>query len=123
MLLHERLKSYLGQPIAILCARYWYRGILREVGEDHVLITNPRAVEVTGSAQADRPEREDIIPSDLMVRIDFMEIVCQPTWVYHEMDKESIEKTEAAKKKAEEDRKTGKKAAPAPAPQPARARR
>lgn len=121
MKLYERLKSYQGQPVAVLCARYWYRGILKDVGEDHILITNPRAVEVTGSAGAERPEREDIIPSDLMVRIDFMEIVCQPTWVYHEMDPESIAKAEEARKKADEDRKAGKK--PASAPVPARARR
>lgn len=92
MQLHERLLGYKGQPVAILCARYWYRGILADVGEDHVVLSNPRAVEVTGSAQQDRPEREDPIPSDLMIRIDFMEIVCQPTWVYHEMDEKSVAK-------------------------------
>lgn len=106
--LHERLEAYKGQPIAVLCARYWYRGILKEVGKDHVLLTNPRAVEVTGSASQDHPEREDVIPSDLMIRIDFMEIVCQPTWVYFEMD-------DASRKKSEEDRKAGKKPEPAKA--------
>ena len=117
MRLYERLKSYEGQPVAILCARYWYRGILKEIGEDHVLLTNPRAVEVTGSAQQDHPEREDIIPSDLMIRIDFMEIVCQPAWVYHEMDKKSID---AAKQMAD-DVKAGKKIEKKP--EPARAAR
>jgi hypothetical protein len=103
--LHERLEAYKGQPIAVLCARYWYRGILKEVGKDHVLLTNPRAVEVTGSASQDHPEREDVIPSDLMIRIDFMEIVCQPSWVYFEMSEKDV-------KKAEEDRKAGKKPEP-----------
>jgi hypothetical protein len=90
----------------------WYRGILKEVGEDHALLTNPRAVEVTGSASQDHPEREDVIPSDLMVRLDFVEIVCQPSWVYHEMDKASIEKAVKAREQAEADRKAGKKPEP-----------
>jgi hypothetical protein len=87
---YEQLVGLEGQPVAILCARYWYRGLLKEVGVDHVVLSNPRAVEVTGSAQSQTPEREDPIPSDLYVRIDFMEIVCQPTWVRHEMSKQSI---------------------------------
>lgn len=112
MRLYERLKSYEGQPIAILCARYWYRGILKEVGEDHALLTNPRAVEVTGSASQDRPEREDVIPSDLMVRLDFVEIVCQPSWVYHEMSEEDRKKAEEKRLKDAEDKKAGKKPEP-----------
>lgn len=81
MQLHERLKEYLGQPIAILCARYWYRGILASSDEDHVVLTNARAVEVTGSSQQDHPDREDPIPSDVIVRTPFVEIVAQPSWV------------------------------------------
>lgn len=113
--LADRMRSYVGQPIAILCARYWYRGILSEVGTNYALLTNPRAVEVTGSASATTPEREDAIPSDLFVRLDFVEIVCQPSWCYHEMDKESIEKAKAARDKAEADRKAGRKPEPVPA--------
>lgn len=119
MQLHERLREYVGQPIAILCARYWYRGILKEVGEDHALLTNPRAVEVTGSASQDHPEREDVIPSDLMVRLDFVEIVCQPSWVYHEMSDADRKKAEDKRKKDEEDRKAGRKPEPV-ATRPAR---
>lgn len=88
---------------------------MNEVGEDHVVLINPRAVEVTGSAQQNRPEREDIIPSDLMVRTDFMEIVCQPNWVYHEMDKKAVEKSKEEKAKTVELLKAGKKPGKAPA--------
>ncbi len=112
MNLSERLKSYVSQPISILCARYWYRGILAEVGDDHVVLSSPRAVEVTGSSQSDRPEREDPIPSDLIIRLDFVEQICQPTWVYHEMDPESIQKAKDAQVKAEADRKAGIKPVP-----------
>ncbi len=108
--LWERLCQYEGQPVAILCARYWYRGYLAEVGKDHVVLSTPRAVEVTGSASQNHPEREDVIPSDVMIRIDFMEIVCQPSWVYHEMEDKT--RVETHKKLVEASQK----------PQPARRR-
>jgi hypothetical protein len=108
MILAERLKQYVGQPIACLCARYWYRGILKEIGEDHIVMINPRAIEVTGPANATTPEREDIIPGDLMIRIDFMEIVCQPSWVYHEMSEKAQEKAKKAAEAVKPPRKSGR---------------
>lgn len=83
----NHLESLEGQPIAILAARYWYRGILRQADESGILLSNPRAVEVTGSATASQPQNEDVIPSDLFIRTGFIECVCQPSWVFHEMDK------------------------------------
>lgn len=121
MNLGERLKRYEGQPISILCARYWYRGICAEVGNDYVVLANPRAVEVTGSSQSERPEREDAIPSDLIIRLDFIEQISWPTWCYADMDEESIKKSKEDQAKAEADRKAGKKAPPAKA-EPARRR-
>lgn len=101
MKLAAKLKQYEGQPVAILCARYWYRGVLKELGADYVLLKYPRAVEVTGSAQSERPEREDPIPSDLMIRIDFMEIVCQPTWVTHDLSEEDQKAWDERKERGE----------------------
>lgn len=121
MNLSERLKRYEQQPISILCARYWYRGICAEVGADYVVLSNPRAVEVTGSSQSERPEREDQIPSDLIIRLDFIEQICWPTWCYADLDEESVRKQKEEMAKAEADRKAGKKAPPAKA-EPARRR-
>ena len=80
------LEQFLNKPIAILCMRYWYRGILSEVGEDYALLSQCRAVEQTGPASAATPEHEDPIPSDVAIKLMAVEIVCQPGWVSHELE-------------------------------------
>lgn len=77
------LEQYKEQPIAILCCRYWYRGLLAHVSKDVVVLREPRAVETTGRASSERPDTEDPIPSDLAISTDAIEIVCQPTWCFH----------------------------------------
>lgn len=89
----DRLRGYLDAPIAILCMRYWYRGILSEVGTDYVVLTNARAVEITGRATNTTPQTEDVIPSDVLLKTAVIEIVCWPTWVSAGMD--AAEKPEA----------------------------
>jgi hypothetical protein len=76
------LKTYKGEPVAILCCRYWYRGIVADVGDNVVTLTNPRAVEITGVSTGARPSREDPIPSDIHVALASVELVCQPTWCF-----------------------------------------
>lgn len=78
----DMLKRMLGEPVAIFCARYIYRGILAEVGTDSVRLTTPFAVEVSGRATRESPETEDSIPSDLIISLGSVEIVCQPTWAF-----------------------------------------
>lgn len=107
--LSERLKRYEGEPISMLCARYWYRGVLSEVGKNYVVLSNPYAIEVTGSSQNEAPEREDALPSDIIIRLEFIEMVTWPTWVGHLLDKKSIEQRKKDFDKAMEDRKSGKK--------------
>lgn len=85
--LSSALKHFQGEPVAILCARYWYRGIVSEVGEDFIQLANPRAVEVTGIATASAPTTEDVIPSDLIISLAAVEIVCQPAWVFHDLER------------------------------------
>ena len=82
------LKSLEGQPVAVMCARYWYRGILSHVEKDAIVLTNPRAVESTGPSSGNAPQHEDPIPSDLIISLNAVEIVCQPAWVWHEMTTE-----------------------------------
>ena len=76
---------YGGKPAAILCARYWYRGVVSEVGRNYIHLTNVRAVEVTGAASMERPQTEDPVPSDMLISADAIEQVCQPTWAWFEM--------------------------------------
>jgi hypothetical protein len=98
----DEIAEYLDEPLAILCARYWYRGRVAEVGKDFVTLSEVRAVEVTGPAASDRPQTEDPVPSDLTVSVGAIEQFCQPLWVWHEMTNvpEAIQKLqEEARKK------------------------
>ena len=103
------IEQYVGEPLAILCARYWYRGMVRKVGQDFVKLSDVRAVEVTGAATSLVPQTEDPVPSDMTISVGAIEQVCQPAWVWHEMPvsmpkevKEVVEKL--SKKKAERSR-------------------
>lgn len=85
----EKLKQYLDNPVAVMCIRYWFRGILKEVGEDYIVISNPYAVITTGKSSGKQPETEDAIPSDLFISMATIEIVCQPAWCFYGYGKEA----------------------------------
>lgn len=78
-------EAYLDLPIAVLCARYWYRGMLRIVGTDFIALSNVRAVEVTGPAASAFPQTEDPVPSDMYISLNAVEQVCQPFWAWPNM--------------------------------------
>lgn len=78
-------EEYMDQPLAILCARYWYRGIVKAAGKDYITLSHVRAVEVTGPAASAVPQTEDPVPSDLTISTGAIEQFCQPLWVWHEM--------------------------------------
>lgn len=77
----EYMAQYEGQKVVILCARYQYRGTVSEVGEDFCVLANPDVIEVSGSAQADRPERTDSIPESIPVKYDAIEMCYRPAWI------------------------------------------
>ena len=81
--LSEYLASKKGEPVAILCMRYWYRGILSEVEDDFIVLENALAIEQTGPAAGDHAVTEDPIPSAVVIKTMAIEIVCWPTWCYH----------------------------------------
>ena len=80
--LMEQAQKYMGQPLAVWCARYLYRGIVTKVGADFLTLSDPRAVEVSGRASASTPDTEDVIPSDLTISAGAIEQFCQPAWVW-----------------------------------------
>lgn len=94
-------EKYLGQPLAILCARYWYRGIVAEAGRDYVTLSHVRAVEVTGPAASAAPQTEDPVPSDLTISTAAVEQFCQPLWVWHELTEHITVPAEIKKQIAE----------------------
>jgi len=83
MTIQEYLETFVGQPIAVLCMRYWYRGRLTKIGDGFIVLSEANAVEQTGSASSQEPSQEDAIPSDVFIKTMAIEIICQPAWVWH----------------------------------------
>ena len=69
-----------GQKLAVLCARYQYRGVVAHVGEDFIVLANARSVEISGPSAKATPEREDDIGGFVIIKHDAIEIAYQPTW-------------------------------------------
>jgi len=84
--LKESLTQFIGQPIAILCARFNYRGILSSVGEDHIVLAQARAVESSGASSQERPSNEDPIGSSIIISTNAIELVYFPNWIYASLD-------------------------------------
>ena len=80
------LKAYVGQPLAVLCARFNYRGVLSTVGEDFLVLAQARAVESSGASSQDRPSNEDPIGSSVVISLNAVELVYQPNWCFAPLD-------------------------------------
>lgn len=80
------MKEYVGQPVAILCARFNYRGILSKVTDDCVILAQARAVESSGASSSERPNSEDPIGSSVIISLNAVELVYQPNWVFSSLD-------------------------------------
>jgi hypothetical protein len=80
------MQDYIGQPVAILCARFNYRGILSKVCDDCVVLAQARAVESSGASSSERPNSEDPIGSSVIISLNAVELVYQPNWVFHTLD-------------------------------------
>jgi hypothetical protein len=82
----DALQMYIGQPLAILCARFNYRGILSVVGEDYVVLAQARAVESSGASSQERPSNEDPIGSSVIISLNAVELIYQPSWCFFSLD-------------------------------------
>ena len=76
------LKPLIGQKIAVLCARYHYRGVLSVVTQDCLVLANGISVEVSRRSRADHAETEDPTDSFIIIKHDAIEIVYQPNWCF-----------------------------------------
>jgi hypothetical protein len=85
-LMRDALAAYLGQPLAVLCARFNYRGILSAVGDDFLVLAQARAVESSGASAQDRPSNEDPIGSSVVISLNAVELVYQPNWCFAPLD-------------------------------------
>lgn len=80
------LREYMGQPLAVLCARFNYRGILSKVCDDCLVLAQARAVESSGASNSERPNSEDVIGSSVVISLNAVELIYQPLWCYSSLD-------------------------------------
>jgi hypothetical protein len=86
MVMRDALAAYLGQHLAVLCARFNYRGILSAVGNDFLVLAQARAVESSGDSAQERPSNEDPIGSSVVISLNAVELVYQPNWCFAPLD-------------------------------------
>lgn len=81
--LANELKQHVGKYIALLCARYVYRGLIQRVGSNVIVLQPAACVEVTGSWRDMRTTREEPFAPDvpLILSLDAVEIASFPDWV------------------------------------------
>jgi len=80
--MRDALAHYVGQPLAVLCSRFNYRGLLSCVGEDFLVLAQARAVESSGASSAERPISEDAIGSSVIISLNSVELIYQPNWCF-----------------------------------------
>jgi hypothetical protein len=82
----DLLKQYIGQQVAVLCARYQYRGVLSECLSDSLVLANAASVEISGPSNQTAPNTEDKIHSSVVIKYDAVEIFYQPKWAFAPLD-------------------------------------
>lgn len=75
-------ESLVGQKVAVLAARYQYRGVLSEVTDDRLTLANACAVEISGPNNQDAPNTEDPIGGSVHISMNAIEILYQPNWCF-----------------------------------------
>lgn len=85
--MEKYLLKMMGEAVAILCVRYWYRGIVSYVGDGIVVLSNPFVVLSSENIASTKKGKEENIPSDLAISLEAIEQVCQPAWVWNDYEK------------------------------------
>jgi hypothetical protein len=79
--LEDHFQQYVGSSLAILCARYQYRGKVSSVGKGFIVLSDACCVEQSGACNLPKPVREDPIVGSLTISLAAIEIAHQPNWV------------------------------------------
>jgi len=79
----EYVSKFMNQPVAILCPRYTYSGIVSEIIEDYgIVLSNAFAIEQTGAPTNEMPSIYTSIPSDGFIAFEAIEFIFQPVWCF-----------------------------------------
>jgi hypothetical protein len=74
--------NFIGEKVAVIAARYQYRGILVAVMPDCIVLSPAMAVETSGQTERDAPETEDSTSGFVCIKSDAVEILYQPRWCF-----------------------------------------
>jgi len=80
--LRDTAQQYVGQKVAVLCARYHWRGFLSEANDDHLVLSNVGMVESSGIAMNDAPSVEDPHGGSVVISYGAIEVIWQPRCVH-----------------------------------------
>lgn len=74
------VEPYEGNRVAVLCNRYWYRGIVKKATSDCIVLEKGIAVEIAGKPEDAKSKVEDWIGSDVFIPRTTIEMICHPKW-------------------------------------------
>jgi hypothetical protein len=83
----EYFEKRKGEPVAILCSRYWWRGIIAEVGDNEVILADTYLIIETGKMDNVKAKTEEACGTDTMVSFDAIELCGQFPWCFEGYDK------------------------------------
>ena len=78
----QYLLSKKGEAVFVTCARWGYRGIIEDAGENGLLLSSPFMIFDSSSYTDETVKEEFVIPSDLFLSLDAIESICQPIWCF-----------------------------------------
>ena len=76
-------ESKKGEAVAILCSRYWWRGIIAEVGENEVVLADTFLVYEAGPMDGAKAKSEEACGTDTLVSFDAIELAGQFPWAFY----------------------------------------
>ena len=84
----DYLATKIGQPVALMCTRYQYHGIVETV-EDNFLVLNPvRSILFSGEATREKPQRVEMIHGSVTIPLSSIEMNWEPKWLNDPIEEE-----------------------------------
>lgn len=78
MNVRDRFASHSGENFVVICSRFTYRGTIKEVGEDFIVLFPATGVEYMGHVKADKPSQEENLLFPITIPFSSVEMFFQP---------------------------------------------
>lgn len=83
---NDSIKELIGKPVAVLCQRFYYRGILAKMDLNGIVLSKARAILNSGPSAGDTPVSEETIGRPVFIMRQSIELVFQPNWCFAPLD-------------------------------------